>query len=190
MGTSLVAADDDANPPREEFMTMSILEQPRAGLSRAWERVTHGWNEFVARAGDALTRFRPVHGGGDVETPAERVVREGSRWGVVAAEVVLDDDIIEVAMEIPGMESDDFDIEIVDDVLVVRGEKKVERDRSRGHYHVMERAYGRFERALRLPASANDAGAKASYRRGVLHIRIPRSAPVTGARRIEVASAS
>lgn len=169
---------------------MSILEQPRAGLSRAWERVTEGWHEFVARAGDALTRFRPAHTGGELETPADRVAREASRWGVVAAEVVLADDAIDVAMEIPGMEGDDFDIEIVDDVLVVRGEKKVERDRSRGHYHVMERAYGRFERALRLPAPANEAGAKATYRRGVLHISIPLATPVSGSRRIEVKSAS
>ena len=169
---------------------MSILEQPRAELSRAWERVTHGWNEFVARAGDALTRFRPAHGDSALETPADRVARESSPWGVVAAEVVLGDEAIDVAMEIPGMEGEDFDIEIVDDMLVVRGEKKVERDRSRGHYHVMERAYGRFERALRLPAPANESGAQASYRRGVLRIRIPRSSPVTGARRIEVESAS
>ena len=67
---------------------MSILEQPRAELSRAWERVTHGWNEFVARAGDALTRFRPAHGDSALETAADRVARESSPWGVVAAEVV------------------------------------------------------------------------------------------------------
>lgn len=169
---------------------MSILEQPRSGFSRAWERVTEGWHEFVARAGDALTRFRPAHGGAELETPADRITREASRWGVLAAEVVLADDTIDVTMEIPGMEGDDFDIEIVDDVLVVSGEKKVEHERSRGHYHVMERAYGRFERALRLPAPARETGAKASYRRGVLRIQIPRSSPVSAARRIEVESAS
>jgi HSP20 family protein len=50
----------------------------------------------------------------------------------------------------------------------------------------MERAYGRFERALRLPVSVSDDGAAASYKRGVLRISVPRSTPVARARRIEV----
>ena len=84
------------------------------------------------------------------------------------------------------MEAGDFDIQIVDDVLVVRGEKKFQREHQHGQYHVMERAYGRFERALRLPVSVSDDGATASYKRGVLQISVPRSSPVTRARHIEV----
>jgi len=114
------------------------------------------------------------------------MVREGSRWGVVAAEVVLGDDDVHIAMEVPGMEAGDFDIEIIDDMLVVRGEKKVQREHKRGQYHIMERAYGRFERVLRLPVAVDETGAEASYKRGVLRISVPRSTPVTGTRRIEV----
>ena len=165
---------------------MSTLEHLRGGLSRAWESVTEGWREFVERAGNALTRFHPAHSSGEVETAEDRMAREGSRWGVVAAEVALGDDDVVVTMEVPGMEAGDFDIEIVDDVLVVRGEKKFQREHQHGQYHVMERAYGRFERALRLPVSVSDEGAAASYKRGVLHISVPRSTPVARARRIEV----
>lgn len=165
---------------------MSSLEHLRGGLSRAWESVTEGWREFVDRAGNALTRFHPAHSGGEVETAEDRMARQGSRWGVVAAEVALGDDEVVVSMELPGMEAGDFDIQIVDDVLVVRGEKKFQREHQHGQYHVMERAYGRFERALRLPVSVSDDGATASYKRGVLHISVPRSSPVTRARHIEV----
>ena len=165
---------------------MSTLEHLRGGLSRAWESVTEGWREFVERAGNALTRFHPTHSGGEVETAEDRMARQGSRWGVVAAEVALGDDEVVVTMELPGMEAGDFDIRIVDDVLVVRGEKKFQREHQHGQYHVMERAYGRFERALRLPVSVSEDGAAASYKRGVLHISVPRSSPVTRARHIEV----
>lgn len=165
---------------------MSTLEHLRGGLARAWESVAEGWREFVERAGDALTRFHPAHPGGEVETAEDRVVRQGSRWGVVAAEVVVGDDNVSIAMEVPGMEAGDFDVEVVDDVLVVSGEKKIQRERKRGQYHIMERAYGRFERALRLPVEVDDTGAEASYKRGVLRISVPRSTPAGGARRIEV----
>lgn len=165
---------------------MSTLEHLRGGLSSAWETVSEGWRELVERAGDALTRFQPGHARAEVETPEDRMARAGSRWGLVAAEVMLGDDEVDVAMEIPGMEADDFDIQIVDDLLVVRGEKKVRRERKRGEYHILERAYGRFERALRLPVAVDDAGAEASYKRGVLRVSVPRSTPVATTGRIEV----
>ena len=163
---------------------MSTLEHLRGGLSRAWESVAEGWREFVERAGDALTRFQPARSRSEVETAEDRMAREGPRWGVVTAEVVLGDDDVDITMEVPGMEAGDFDIEIVDDVLVVRGEKKVQREHKRGQYHIMERAYGRFE--LRLPVAVDEAGAAARYRRGVLGISVPRSTPVAKTRRIEV----
>ncbi len=165
---------------------MSTLEHMRGGLSRAWESVTEGWRELVGRAGDALTRFHPAHSSGEVETAEDRMAREGSRWGVVAAQLVLGDNDVAITLEVPGMEAGDFDIEIADDVLVVRGEKKFQREHQHGQYHVMERAYGRFERALRLPVSVSEDGATASYKRGVLHISVPRSTPVARTRRIEV----
>ncbi len=165
---------------------MSTLDHLKGGLSRAWETVSEGWRELVERAGDALTRFQPGHTRGDVETAEDRTARAGARWGLVAAEVVLGDDEVEVEMEIPGMDANDFDIQIVDDVLVVRGEKRVQRERKRGEFHVMERAYGRFERALRLPAAVDEGRAEASYTRGVLRLRIPRTTPVAKSRRIEV----
>jgi HSP20 family protein len=165
---------------------MSTLEHLRGGLSRAWESVTEGWREFVERSGNALTRFHLAHSSSEVETAEDRIAREGSRWGVVAAEVALGDNDVVITMEVPGMESGDFDIEIVDDVLVVRGEKRFQREHQHGQYHIMERAYGRFERALRLPVSVSEDGAAASYKRGVLHISVPRSTSVARTRRIEV----
>jgi HSP20 family protein len=164
---------------------MSTVDQLRQGLTRAWETVTEGWRELVERAGDALTRFHPRQSSGEVETHEERIAQRGARWGVLAAEVKVDDDHVEVDIEVPGMEADDFEIQVVDDILVVRGEKRVQRERKEGRFHVMERAYGAFERAVRLPVQVKESEAQARYRRGVLHVSMPRS-DAHRVRRIEV----
>lgn len=154
---------------------MSTVDQIREGLTKAWDSLTVGWRELRELAGDALTRFQPKTPRGEVETAQERIVNRAARWGLLAAEVADNGDAIEVMLEVPGLEADDFDIEVAGDVLIVRGEKKLAREEAHGHYYLMERAYGRFERAIRLPAPVDDEGAKATYRHGVLTISLPRT---------------
>ena len=153
---------------------MSTLDQLKDGLTHAWDSVSDGWRGLLERASDALTRFHPKSGASDVETHDERIAARGARWGLLAAEVKLDDDNVEIDIEVPGMDPDDFEIRVVDDLLVIRGEKKVERERRRDHYHVMERAYGAFERAVRLPVQVDESSARAAYNRGVLQVTLPR----------------
>lgn len=154
---------------------MSTLHQIRQGVSNAWDSLTEGWREFRDLAGDALTRFNPKTSRGEVESADDRIVSRASRWGLLAAEVADNEDSIQVMLEVPGLERRDFDIEVRDDILIVRGEKKLAREETHGHYHVMERAYGHFERAIRLPEQVEDDGAKAQYRAGVLTITLPKS---------------
>ena len=73
------------------------------------------------------------------------------------------------------MDKDDFDISVVDDYLVVRGQKHMDRERSEGRFHIMECAYGRFERVIELPVHVDDAQASARYRHGVLSVTLPKS---------------
>lgn len=149
---------------------MSTLSQIREGLSRAWDSITEGWRELRDMAAEALTRFHPS--GNDQALPQRRTVR----WGLLAAEVADDAETVVVKLEVPGMEADDFDLEVVGDVLVVRGEKRVARDDRVGDVYVSERAYGRFERAIQLPASVDQERAKARYDAGVLTVQLPRAA--------------
>ena len=166
---------------------MSSLQQVREGLTKAWDTITIGWRELRELAGDALTRFNPRTSRADSPTADDRIAGRAARWGLLAAEVTDTDDTVEVALEVPGLEPDDIAVEVHDDVLVVRGEKRVSREEARGHYYVMERAYGQFERAIRLPAPVDDKAATARYRRGVLSVSLPKlSAP--RARRIAVES--
>ena len=164
---------------------MSTLTDIRQGFSRAWDSLAAGWQELRDMAGDALTRFHPKTSRGDDETTDDKFLARSSRWGILAAEVSDTGKRIDVTLEIPGLEPGDFEIEVINDVLVVRGEKKVSRNETRGHFHVTERAYGRFERAIRLPAAVDEKSAKAKYRAGVLTVKLPKAKQTT-TRRITV----
>lgn len=151
---------------------MSTMNQLAQGLNSAWENIAEGWHHFTERTGDALTRFTAVRQ--EIEGPGALVERYAPRWGILAAELREDHEALIVKLEIPGMEPEQFDVDVIDDLLVVRGEKRVERTAARGRYHVMECAYGHFERAIRLPSPVDSRRTRALYRYGVLTIILPK----------------
>ncbi len=160
---------------------MSTLHQLRDGLHEAWGSLVDGWQRLYRRAAGAITRFTPGMGtkAADGKQAGQQIAARSAGWGVLAAEVFDDTDNIVVRLEAPGLEKADFDLEILDDYLVVRGEKQVERERTEGHYHVTECAYGRFERAIPLPEAVETDKARARYKNGVLRVELPK----TGSRR-------
>ena len=165
---------------------MSTLQQLREGLGRTWDSVAEGWNQLRSRATQALTRFQPGYRNGELETADEQFLRHSARWGLLAAEVQETGDEVLIKLEAPGMRADAFDIQVYNgNVAVIRGEKRVQREQKEGRYHVMECAYGQFERAIPLPADVDETRARARYRDGVLHLTLPKSASAV-ARRIEV----
>ncbi|MGD2137397.1 MAG: Hsp20/alpha crystallin family protein [Gammaproteobacteria bacterium] len=166
---------------------MSTLHQLRDGLTEAWGTLVEGWQRLYRRAAGAITRFTPGNRTGregGVEAGRELALRS-SGWGVLASEVFDDDDRIVVRLEAPGMEKDDFDLQVLDNYLVVIGEKRLEHERSEGRYHITECAYGSFERAIPLPAEVEPGRASASYRKGVLRVELPK-APSARHRKVTV----
>ncbi len=151
---------------------MSTLEDLRGGVTRLWESLAEGWRHLVSRASGALTRFHP---GKSKENEGLPEVIRANEWGLLAADLFDDGEKVVVRLESPGMELDDFDVCIHDDVLIVRGEKQYQKERSEGGYQIAECAYGVFERAIPLPDNVEGSQAKAKYRRGVLRIEMPKS---------------
>lgn len=154
---------------------MSTMTQLKHGFNRFLDNLAEGWREFSEKAGHALTRFNPKHPGGDLDTTEQQFLGSAPRWGLVAAEMSEDNDNVTVSLEIPGMDAENFDIEVVEDYLVIRGEKRIERSHKEGRYHLTECAYGSFERALPLPAAVDLSHSKAHYKRGVLRVVLPKS---------------
>ncbi|UCE54834.1 MAG: Hsp20/alpha crystallin family protein [Desulfobacterales bacterium] len=79
---------------------------------------------------------------------------------------------ITVKAEIPGIEAKDFDISIDGRLLTIRGEKKQEQKEKEETYYRVERSYGYFNRTIELPAEVDPDKVDASYKRGILKIKL------------------
>lgn len=76
--------------------------------------------------------------------------------------------------ELPGVDSKDVDVRIENNVLTLKGERKVDNEVQRDNYHRVERAYGAFTRAFTLPTTVDTTKVKADFRDGVLRIVLPK----------------
>lgn len=102
---------------------------------------------------------------------AER--REPTRF-LPDVDIYEDDNKIYVEVEVPGMNKEDVKVKIEDNVLIIFGEKKQEKESKKHNYHVVERSYGTFQRSFALPDYVDTEKIKASYDKGVLKIEIPK----------------
>lgn len=118
--------------------------------------------------------------------PTLTVPRSPADWpGMLkpALDIQEDDKQYKIALELPGVEEKNIQINLDNDVLVVRGEKRQEQEKKEGGFHHIERSYGSFQRALNLPDDANHDSIKASFKNGVLTITMDKrevSAPKQG----------
>ena len=87
------------------------------------------------------------------------------------------DDTLILKAEVPGMDPKDLDISITDDTLSIKGETKEELVEESGGYHRTERRYGSFSRTLQLPCRINIDDVKATYKKGILNIIMPKCKP-------------
>jgi HSP20 family protein len=97
----------------------------------------------------------------------------------------------EVTADMPGVDPKDIDIQLKDDVLTIKGEKKEEKDDTQKDYHVVERSYGMFERSFSLPADVLPGKIEANFDKGVLKVMLPKApAPQAKVQKIEVKEAA
>jgi HSP20 family protein len=97
--------------------------------------------------------------------------------GEVSAKVDIfeDGNDVVVKAELPGMKKDDLEVNLTDDTITVSGEKKKEEKIEKKDYYRVERSYGSFTRSFRLPKEVQSDKAKASFKDGVLEIRVPKT---------------
>jgi len=76
--------------------------------------------------------------------------------------------------ELPGMKKEDVHVEIENNMLMLRGEKRREEKVKKGEYFRSERAYGAFTRSFSLPATVDPEKIKAVYKEGILTVRLPK----------------
>lgn len=144
---------------------LAPLVELRQEVDRLFERAFQGWPSF----GGTLAGWSPFRGR---ELFLPRVwpskmpstdIREGEKDYAIT-------------VELPGVEEKDVSVEIGDDMLTVKGEKKSERTEKDKNYHLSERTYGSFERSFRLPTDVDAGKVNASFAKGVLNISLPKQA--------------
>ena len=96
---------------------------------------------------------------------------------------------IEITAELPGLEEKDVQINVADNVLTIRGEKKAGKEEKEKNYRLVERSYGSFERSLELPKGVNLDAIKASIDKGVLKVTVPKPVPAQ-VKKVEVKTAA
>jgi HSP20 family protein len=85
-----------------------------------------------------------------------------------------DGDVV-VKAELPGMKKEDIEVNLADQMITVSGEKKKEEKVEKKGYYRLERSYGSFARSFNLPSGVRTDDAKATFKNGVLEIRIPKT---------------
>ena len=94
---------------------------------------------------------------------------------------------VRVTAELPGLDEKDLDVSVTENVLTIKGEKKVEKEAEEGDYYHSERSYGYFNRAIQLPPGIDAGQAKAKFKKGVLKVTIPKKPEAHAShRKIEV----
>ncbi|CAD6554884.1 hypothetical protein LMG28727_05789 [Paraburkholderia kirstenboschensis] len=102
-------------------------------------------------------------------------------------DVTDEGDALRVVAELPGMTRDDVELEVVEDMLIISGEKRLESTSEEQGCYRVERSFGHFQRAVPLPAGVDLDRAEARFENGVLTLRVPKAAGEPEAkRRIEI----
>ncbi|HCL56577.1 MAG TPA: hypothetical protein DHW82_06165 [Spirochaetia bacterium] len=147
-----------------------------------------------------LIRRKPEEGAGAFNSLQDRIngvfddffgdLRSNQLWQcdfLPKVDVEEDQKAFLVKAEIPGMKKEEIEVELKDNVLTIKGEKKEEKEEKKEKkIYVKERVYGSFERSFSLPSEVEAENIKASFKDGVLMIEIPKAEPLRNSKKIEV----
>jgi HSP20 family protein len=107
----------------------------------------------------------------------------GERWWPMremnlrppAIDMYEEKDAVIVKAELPGMTRDDIEVNLTGSTLTIKGQKQKEADVTEGEYHRSERTFGAIARSVELPAEVKPDDVQATFKDGVLHIRLPKT---------------
>ncbi|HEV8437760.1 MAG TPA: Hsp20/alpha crystallin family protein [Methylomirabilota bacterium] len=138
----------------------------------------------------ALVRFRPIsemepfRDLGDIQHEMNRLFdtffgRPGEPSGrervwAPAVDMYETKDELVITAELPGLNEKDIHLSITGDMLTLRGERHWDQEVKQDNYYRGERWFGKFERALPLPVPVQADKVKATYRDGVLTVKLPK----------------
>jgi HSP20 family protein len=111
--------------------------------------------------------------------PAWSEERGGYPW-TPAVDMADEKDAIVVKVDLPGLDQKDIEVTVQDGTLTIRGERKEEKEEKKDNYYCSERSYGAFLRSLPLPQGVEADQVKATFKKGVLEVRLPKAKEAKG----------
>ena len=112
---------------------------------------------------DSLSRFR---------MPEEATMP--TFWSP-SVDIYETDENIVLKAELPGVDKKEVSVEVKDSTLILKGERKREKEVKEENYHRVERSFGTFMRSFSLPVSVKQDQVKAKFRDGVLEVTLPKA---------------
>jgi HSP20 family protein len=139
------------------------------------------WAPFETLRREIDRLFEGMSGGGwpfaSGRNPLDFAWPRDAHWRVTpAVDVAESDKDFELTAELPGMSEKDVELTLANGNLVIKGEKKEERESRETDYYLSERRYGSFVRAFELPPSVDASKIEASFAKGILTIKLPKTA--------------
>lgn len=159
-------------------MTKSLIPWKRKGAVARPERMEHPIEALHREMNDLFESFF-----GDFGLTRWPGLTRTSDTLMPRFEVSETDTAVEVAAELPGMDEKDVRVTLDNGLLTIEGEKKAEREDKKRGVFFSERSYGRFQRSVALPAGVDESKVKATFKKGVLQVTIPKTAAAREARR-------
>jgi HSP20 family protein len=95
---------------------------------------------------------------------------------VPAVDLVERDNAFEVHADLPGLDEKNIEVKVANGVLTIKGEKEENKEEKKKDFHMRERRFGSFERALRIPESVDTDKIEAAFKKGVLTVTLPKTA--------------
>ena len=138
------------------------FESLRQEMDRVFDDFTLGFGRFPSGRSlfdiEPLLRYETSAG---LSAPAIDVVEKEKEFQITA--------------ELPGLDEKDIEVNVADDVLSIRGEKKEEKEEKAKNHYLSERRYGAFQRAFQLPAGIDAEKIAANFQKGVLTVTLPKT---------------
>ena len=104
----------------------------------------------------------------------ESLARTGGSVFTPRVDVIENETSYEVQLAIPGLNKEDFKIEVNDNYLTVSGERKLTNEKKEKNFHSIETQYGSFSRSFTLPENVDGTKINAKYNNGILELVIPK----------------
>jgi HSP20 family protein len=145
-----------------------------------------------------IVRFDPFEDLARLQREVNRLFEDSNRSGsrgssemtsarlwAPAVDIYEDGNEIVFRAELAGLKQEDIDIEMTGDTLTIKGERRFEDKQQKENYVRVERAYGQFQRSFTIPVPVEHDKVSASYRDGLLEIRVPK-AEATRPKKVQV----